>query len=480
MSDEIKNEVNETVEDITETAAEVSEAAEETAEAAAEASEAVEETAEAAAEISEAVEETAEAAAEVSETAEETAEAETERSFKNTVVNTVKKYRKGGLGVFRLKEHKPIYEIRPEDDITFRGYLSYRHLKIIAWMLIAVACYGTGLSIYASASHQVNNYETIAKILQFGKELSVPLLLIGSFATVLNGRGNYKKVLIVNGSVAGALILVYLFIFNRYIIRGGSAMLGGREAFDATMNAYLTGPDSPGYFTFNIFIDLTLCTLVMFFINYNPKKLFRGKMICLFRALVLLPIAYELGSIALKILASTQNITLPYWIFPFLTTKPPVSFLMFLFIARYFRVTKRKFLKHGKTNEDYEAYLTTNHNSFRFARYLVLTMFIFALIDIMLLLFISLAHYMSFAGEQTMEEARRSVEIVSGWGFGETTSMLLVSPLLLLFSYSKLHKNKIIDIFVPLAGVALIVLIYADSLFISICELMEELSQAEI
>ena len=54
---------------------------------------------------------------------------------------------------------------------------------------------------------------------------------------------------------------------------------------------------------------------------------------------------------------------------------------MFIFIARYFKEMRHKFGKKGKTQEEYEAYLTTNHNSFRFARYVVVMIIVVALIN---------------------------------------------------------------------------------------------------
>ena len=45
---------------------------------------------------------------------------------------------------------------------------------------------------------------------------------------------------------------------------------------------------------------------------------------------------------------------------------------------------------------------------------------------------------------------------------GESVLLLLLSPLMLLFSYTRTHRNKRPDTLIPLAGIALIVLVYIE------------------
>ena len=45
-------------------------------------------------------------------------------------------------------------------------------------------------------------------------------------------------------------------------------------------------------------------------------------------------------------------------------------------------------------------------------------------------------------------------------GFGNAIQLLLMPPFVLLFSYTRTHKNKLIDIFIPIAGIVLILLVY--------------------
>lgn len=378
----------------------------------------------------------------------------------------------GHGGVYRLREKKKFYEVTAEDDISYQGYLSYRHLKMIAWALIVLACLGNALSMYASASKQTDSYSTIVSILEMGKELSVPLLLIASFATILNGRGQYKRVIMTNAAIAVAFAGFFFLVYERFIARGGIALLGSRAEFDNSVRQLLNKPGSTGYFSFNIFIDLTMCTLVMFFVNYNPKTHFQGKLIYLFRGFVLLPVAYEIGCICLKILAASGAMEMPVYLFPFLTTKPPVSFLLFLLVARYFKAIEQKFIRHGKTHEDYEAYLRTNHNSFKFSRFLIYATIFCVIIDVILLIGLSVAH--SFAVGATDDNSiMEAFETIHKLGFGGTIELLAITPIMFLFSYTKTHKNKKIDLLIPLAGVAMIAVIYIEGIFSTICELIK-------
>ncbi|MBR4627255.1 MAG: hypothetical protein IKO47_06090 [Ruminococcus sp.] len=372
------------------------------------------------------------------------------------------------------------YDITTENDIRYRGILSYRHLKIIAWLFIILACTGTVLSLYADVAEKHSEYDTAVSVLQFGKDFSVQLLLFAGLATVLNGRSNYKKILITNSVIAFTLAALFILFYERYVMRISTALFGDRTTAMENIDSFLNSGTSNGFFSFNIFIDLTLCTLVMFFLNYSPKKYFQGKKIHIFRAFVIFPIAYEVASVCLKILASTHSVTLPIYLFPFLTTKPPASFLLFIIIARYFNEIEYQFIKHGKTHDDYEAYLKTNHNSFRFAKFVSLSIIIVSAADFILTFIMVLLHLSANGGLQDLgtDRVTEATEQVMEWGFGKTVYLLTIIPAILLFSYTKTHKNKLIDIAVPVLSIIIIVYIFFDGIFSMICEVLRQSSAA--
>ena len=358
------------------------------------------------------------------------------------------------------------------NDIRYRGPLSYRSLKILGWLLIVLTAVGSMYAMLAKVQGTDDDLPWAVDIMQRCSGWGIPLLLIAAFATVLNGRENYAKVIGINALIATGLTAGFYIIYERYFITGAAAFIGSQSKAREYMAEVLRGNDTKGYFAFNIFIDFTLCALVMFFVNYDPKRFFKGRKIYLFRALIFLPMSYELVSICIKILASTHSIALSPYVFPFLTTKPPVSFLLFYSIARYFKVTEMRFTKYGKTHADYEAYLKTNHNSFRFSRYLVIRILIFAAIDLILLILITALHYITMGYPKVFDQdkALLAALTVYSWGFGATIEMLPIAPMLLLFSYTRTHKNMLVDLAVPLAGVVGVVIVYADGIFKVICE----------
>lgn len=129
-----------------------------------------------------------------------------------------------------IKEKKKklkYYEITSENDIAYKGKLSYRYIKIIGWFFLAVACYGTILGMYSATGNE--KYQTASDVLSFAKDLSVSLMLIGGFATILSGRGNYKRVIINNSAIAFGIIMLFVFGYFRYIRPAGEALLGDKS-----------------------------------------------------------------------------------------------------------------------------------------------------------------------------------------------------------------------------------------------------------
>lgn len=151
-----------------------------------------------------------------------------------------------------------------------------------------------------------------------------------------------------------------------------------------------------------------------------------------------------------------------------------MTFALFIAIARYFKVTETQFLKKGKTHEDYEAYLKTNHNSLRFSKKLALNILIFSALDFILLIFLTALHIVNLGYTvPTEEQMLKAAEIIFSSGIGQTFEMIIIIPVILLFSYTKTHKNKLIDLAVPLVGVIGVALIYFDGVFRFVCEYMK-------
>ena len=217
-----------------------------------------------------------------------------------------------------------------------------------------------------------------------------------------------------------------------------------------------------GYLSYNLFIDLFLCALLLFFLNYRPKKLFTGKRLGVFRALAVFPVAYEAASITLKILAVEEKIVLPLIVFPFLTVKPPMTFLVFIVLAFFVKNRERIFRKNGKTHAEYQAFLKTNRNSFQFSRFTAIIMAVAGVLDVVAtLVVLMILSQHAPEGAELAEGAYLSY--LDALGLLDSVILLVLSPLVLLFSYTRTHRNKTLDTLIPFAGIALIALVYIES-----------------
>ena len=68
----------------------------------------------------------------------------------------------------------------------------------------------------------------------------------------------------------------------------------------------------------------------------------------------------------------------------------------------------------------------------------------------------------SAAVDQALPVAEK---VVSAWRFGEHWPMILLIPLILLFSYTRNHKNPKADIYVPIGGAVFAVLVGIESTY---------------
>ena len=93
----------------------------------------------------------------------------------------------------------------------------------------------------------------------------------------MNGQKTYKSLLIKNFGLAAGLWLGYAILLTRYVCGLIGIVNNGAHSNMDVLEAAVTRLVSSGVISFNIFIDLFLCTLVMFFMNYMPKKFFTGK-----------------------------------------------------------------------------------------------------------------------------------------------------------------------------------------------------------
>ena len=384
----------------------------------------------------------------------------------------------------KRRKRRRINEITFENDIRYRGPFSYRWLRIFAWTAIVMAQAALILSLGAKVDASIaKKYSGLTQFLSLMGTLSVPFFLMANFAIIINAKNGYKRLII--GYIGLVLIIFALFVlvYQRYLL-GIMNMVAKEMEMSSTeaFNLVFFALSRSGYLSFNIFVDLLLCTLFIYFVNYNPKRVFVGKKLIIFRLFALLPVAYEIACFVLKVLCVTNTeFQLPIYIFPFMTTKPPITFLVFIGLAIFIKNRERLFLKRGKTHEEYQAFLKTNLNSLHFSIAASIMLAIAAIIDIVLYFVIGAALTPDVAAgtdEEMVEALYVGMSLASELGFGKSIPLLLVIPFMLLFSYTRTHKPSSIDMLIPDIGVLAFVICYAEGFYQFVLRLPQILSKA--
>lgn len=367
---------------------------------------------------------------------------------------------------FRPKRREKICRAIAGNDIKYRGPLSYRYLRILAWLLCVLSVGGSTLSL---------TYKLVPNLLPIVGELgsrfsmllnyALPLFMLANFAVILNAKNGYKKLLLTYAIFAALLSGGFLLVMDRYIIGSLEVLFDSRESAEFMFDNVLHMIFGKGFFAFNIFIDLFLCTALSFFLSYRPKHVFKGKLHFIFRLFAIFPILYEILSVLLKMLASMNIIVLPHTVWPLLTTKPPIVFIIFLAIAIYVKRRERRFRKSGFTLLEYQRYLRTNHNSWNFSLHVFLIFIVGTFIDFIAYMILPAILSVFFTSAPDLTITTDVYTAAMNVGFGRGLSLILLSPIVLLFSYTKRHKNPIVDKLIPVCGVALIIVFEIELIY---------------
>lgn len=368
--------------------------------------------------------------------------------------------------IMRPKRREKIVLALEGKDIRYRGPLSYRHLRILAWIMCALSACGSILMVtYRFVPDLLPVVKDVGTILSSLTSFALPLFMLANFAVILNVREGYRHLLISYAVFSLMMYAGFLFVLSHYVLGTFEIFLKSRYdalvAFSRTMGLVF----HKGYISFNIFIDLFLCTLFSFFLSYQPKRFFRGKWHILFRWFAVLPILYEMACLVFKFLDGFGIISMPYYVWPLLTTKPPVVFIIFLAIAIYIKKRERSFRKSGFTHTEYVRYLKSNRNSLQFSLHVFLIFIVCSIIDIALLLTLPAILAVLLGNVESQELAMHLYIVIIDIGIGTGLILLIVSPIVLLFSYTKTYRNRMIDRLIPVGGVALVILFSIELIY---------------
>lgn len=360
-----------------------------------------------------------------------------------------------------MKLKTNILEINETNDIKYKAPLSYRYLRIIAWIAFAIGQIAIVLSFAYEIMHTeekpLTDMATASIILNAISCIAMPLFMLANVAIVINSRDRIKKQLLIYGLGALGIYAAFLFFYFHYLFTIVNAFLGdpalAEKISESAIKTILKNHSS-----FNIFVDLFLWTLCYFFLTYEPRlKIFKGKKIYIFRSLIALPIIYVLSSTFLK---GADNVlfTIPAYLYPLLSTKPPLLFLAFILICMFIKHREIYFRKNGKTKKEYRDFLKTNTASLNFSKHTSIIFAIISATDLIILLTLLLVPNLL---------SSKFGNIVIAMGFTNCVPLFLVIPFILLFSYNKTHdpKYKMMDIIIPLGGILLVVLSIVETIF---------------
>lgn len=369
-----------------------------------------------------------------------------------------------------------IYDRNASNDIRYRGPLSYRHLQIMGWFGISFLVLHTlielGIMIDPNQPKWVLSLNAVASVVS---EFALPLFMFANFAILLDRKKTFKAQLLKFGGLSLLVVILFLLVTEHYILEVGTAIAGDKAGVQAQIDGYFLSRIRTGSLSFNLFVDMFLCTLLLFFLEYTPRKVFTGKKRYLFRMFALIPVVYEAGSLVIRILAYYGMISPPLIVYPLLTTKPPMSFVLFVILVLFIKIREFRFRKRGKTKQEYMEFTKTRLNSLQFSVFSSIMILVTGVIDLILLIGFSAfdivvknmdhLEQVENASEQALEEMSMvSARGVAGWGIGLHSSMIFIIPIILLFSYTRNHKNPKADIAIPIGGILLAVFVGIEGL----------------
>ena len=335
------------------------------------------------------------------------------------------------------------------EDIKYSGPLTYRYLRVIAWVAIAISQVSVITTLTTNICAKPFASNTVSQICSVIGGLTIPLFLIASFSLILNRSKSYGKIIISYFAIYLAIGFGSLIFLSRYVLALIN-QLGDSKDFAAELLAGFVGKR----IEFNVFADLFVLSLVNFFINYNPKKIFTGKKVFFFRIMIIIPLMFIAASCLLKYFDSMGTLKLPLQLHPFLATKSFLTHIMFIFISLWIKNRERIYRKFGATNEQFESYLKTNRNALLFSIQICVVFFIFSVIDLF-------ATSIMYAISSTVPEM---LKVIDATGSGQCIGLFIAIPVILLFNYTKTHKNSLADMIVPAIGIILIAFVYLEGL----------------
>ena len=361
-------------------------------------------------------------------------------------------------------KRKKLHEVSLDTDIRYRGILSEREFRILGWICLAIV----QVTILMRAGIRMNpaleeRFAVPSNILSYFASMALPLLLIANFSAILNSPRESS------GQLIRSLIMLVLFgglfllVFYHYGVGLVAIFTQSRAEALKTIRDGLTDDGGRKFISFNIFVDFFLCSLFTFFLFYRPERPFKKWALILFRLATVLPVAYELLMLYLKYLAYSSIIVIPIWVYPILPVKPPMTFILFILLALFVKTREYRFCRHGRPYEEYLLFLKTNRNSLQFSIFASITSLIAGFVDFYIFIVYTFAEMVAKGVD--IDQLDSFKPMIIRLGFGSSTGLIFLAPLLMLYSYNRKNSNRTVMALIPVAGIVLIILVYLQGTY---------------
>jgi hypothetical protein len=366
-----------------------------------------------------------------------------------------------------MKENKrkKIFEYTLENDMNYIGPLNIRLLRVVGWVFILLSAIGSTMSLLhlMTKSGYHNTPEIVFSILSIFSKCAIPIFVIARFSYVLQRRDDFHKLLAFYALFIFGIAFAFLANYYYYLLNLGKAFFF--QTYKETATLFKSAILSYVYKgkSLNVFVDLFLYTSFAYFMLYVPKNHFKGNKLIYFRLFALFPVLYHILMVLIKFLSIYGVFEFPVPLFPFLPTNSIITFIAFVFVVIFMKRRKRIYQKYSEN--DYEEFKQTKAYSWYFSKSLALIFLIFGLIDIFIFLILEIP---SNAAAENPDLVTNLTNIKNSIGVGEGFSMILIIPIILLFSSTKKHKPQTVDYFMPIVAIGVIAFAIFNIVFFDI------------
>jgi len=347
-----------------------------------------------------------------------------------------------------IDENKPIIYLAGKplfNDIKYRGPLSYREMRIFAFLFLLVSqVAGIVLSANKFLNVIPNSFNGTLEVLKDFGMFSLPMFLMASFAIVLANEDKLINTMLFYFSVALGIYLAIILFYGRYL-KGLLGLATGAEGED--LNAIADSIASSLFSSvvnINVFIDMFILSVFAFFILYTPKKIKKKGAVLAFRLCSIIPVLIAFGSSVIYGLINLGKLKLGFLVMNALPCRSISVYIIFFAIVLFVKLKKARFLKKGGTEEEYAVYSASNINSLHYSLFVSVLLVAVFLFDLFIFYVFPISIF---------------------FGYGTSFYMFVIIPFVMLFSYTRTRKNKVIDIIIPFVYIGLFALIIVELTF---------------